>query len=162
MRELRAQRGYSQKRLADELTAGGVELDASAVSRMEKGTRSLRLSEAMAVAEVLSTTLDRMIVTDRGDSSVREALALIKQFDDSLKSVEQEIARAVDSQILASDVRKRLTSITDAGVIEGIARGRAIYLQTRLAEISKTDLSAFAQEVIRKQEVFYGADDDAD
>ncbi|MCR4525662.1 helix-turn-helix domain-containing protein [Kocuria rhizophila] len=162
MRELRTQRGYSQKRLADELTARGVELDTSAVSRMEKGTRALRLSEAMAVADVLSTTLDQMIVTDRGNSSVREALALVKQFDDNLNTLEREITRAVDSQIMAPEVRERLSSVIESGLIEGMARGRATYLQMRLTEISETDLDTFAREAVRKQKTFYGADDDAD
>ena len=122
----------------------------------------MRLSEAMAVADVLSTTLDQMIVTDRGNSSVREALALVKQFDDNLNTLEREITRAVDSQIMAPEVRERLSSVIESGLIEGMARGRATYLQMRLTEISETDLDTFAREAVRKQKTFYGADDDAD
>ena len=47
----------SQKVLAGALSARGLMLDASAISRIEKGTRAIRLSEAAIIADVLGFSL---------------------------------------------------------------------------------------------------------
>ena len=47
----------SQKVLAGALSARGLALDASAISRIEKGTRAIRLSEAAIIADVLGFSL---------------------------------------------------------------------------------------------------------
>ena len=51
----------SQRDLAEKLTAKGMPVDASAVSRIEKGTRSVRLVEALAIAEALNTDLNWLL-----------------------------------------------------------------------------------------------------
>jgi transcriptional regulator with XRE-family HTH domain len=51
----RAQR--SQSDVSEDLAARGVMLDASAISRIESGERSVRLSEAVAIAAVLGVPL---------------------------------------------------------------------------------------------------------
>jgi transcriptional regulator with XRE-family HTH domain len=57
----RGQRELSQRQLADRLTARGMKLDAPAVSRIESGARSVRLTEAMLIAEVLDLELDALV-----------------------------------------------------------------------------------------------------
>jgi len=47
----------SQKQLAEILRQRGLPLDASAISRIEKGTRVIRLSEASVIADVLGFSL---------------------------------------------------------------------------------------------------------
>lgn len=54
----RTRRSLNQKQLADLLTNRGMKLDASAVSRIESGARSVRLTEAMLIAEVLDVELE--------------------------------------------------------------------------------------------------------
>jgi transcriptional regulator with XRE-family HTH domain len=49
--------GMSQKDLSEQLSEHGLALDNSAISRVEKGTRALRLSEAIAFAKVLRFSL---------------------------------------------------------------------------------------------------------
>ena len=53
----RRAQGMSQKVLADVLSEKGLALDASAISRIEKGARAICLSEAAIIAEVLGFTL---------------------------------------------------------------------------------------------------------
>lgn len=57
----RGHRELSQRQLADRLTARGMRLDAPAVSRIESGSRSVRLTEAMLIAEVLDLELDALV-----------------------------------------------------------------------------------------------------
>jgi transcriptional regulator with XRE-family HTH domain len=49
--------GLSQKTLAHRLTERGLAVDASAISRIEKGGRAIRLSEAEVIANALGFTL---------------------------------------------------------------------------------------------------------
>ena len=53
----RHRQGLSQKALADLLTERGLAVDASAISRIEKGARAIRLSEAAIIADVLGFSL---------------------------------------------------------------------------------------------------------
>jgi transcriptional regulator with XRE-family HTH domain len=57
----RAGRGVTQRQLAADLTAAGMPVDASAVSRIEKGTRSIRLTEAITIANILDVDLDLLV-----------------------------------------------------------------------------------------------------
>ena len=53
----RHRQGLSQKAMADLLTERGLAVDASAISRIEKGARAIRLSEAAIIAVVLGFSL---------------------------------------------------------------------------------------------------------
>lgn len=54
--DLRAERGVSQRRLADVL-----DLDPSALSRIESGERGLAVGELVAVAEFLGVEIDALL-----------------------------------------------------------------------------------------------------
>lgn len=53
----RSMRGLTQREFAAKLTQAGMPVDASAVSRIEKGARSIRLAEALTVADVLEVDI---------------------------------------------------------------------------------------------------------
>ncbi len=67
MCELRRELGLSQAGLADALRERGHDLDPTAVCRMEKhvgglpGARVIRLAEAVAIADVLGSTIADML-----------------------------------------------------------------------------------------------------
>jgi transcriptional regulator with XRE-family HTH domain len=62
LRELREEKGLSQSQLAAALAAKhGINLDPTAITRLEGGSRSLRLDEAVAIADVLGATLPQML-----------------------------------------------------------------------------------------------------
>ncbi|MFC3453980.1 helix-turn-helix domain-containing protein [Amycolatopsis speibonae] len=66
MRDLRAKKGVSQVALATALVPHGYSIDSTAITRMEHhadgrtDARTIRLGEAVAIAEVLGTTVDQM------------------------------------------------------------------------------------------------------
>lgn len=66
----RSSKGWSQRELAERLSSAGIEVDASAVSRIEKGTRALRLSEAVVIAKVLGQSLPAMLSPYNDDHHV--------------------------------------------------------------------------------------------
>ncbi|MBI5536688.1 MAG: helix-turn-helix transcriptional regulator [Deltaproteobacteria bacterium] len=57
MRKARTDRGWSQRTLAEELDKLDVKLDPSAVTRIERGSREVKLREAVAIAAVLAVPL---------------------------------------------------------------------------------------------------------
>lgn len=58
MREMREEKQWSQKRLAEVLLQGaGIKLDPSAITRIELGERDVKLQEAVAIAGVLGFRL---------------------------------------------------------------------------------------------------------
>lgn len=85
--ELRHERGLSQRQLAEHL-----EIDKSAMSRVEAGERGLAVDELTAVAELFGKTADDILRKDEvafafraeaDDTSVREAVELFnKVYDD--------------------------------------------------------------------------------
>ncbi|MGW4483593.1 helix-turn-helix transcriptional regulator [Amycolatopsis sp. NPDC004368] len=87
MRALREELGVSQAGLAKKLELVGIQLDSTAITRIEKhadgstGMRTIRLSEAVAIAKVLNTSLANMVLPAR--SSLFEQLS---QATDELES----------------------------------------------------------------------------
>lgn len=61
VRELREALGLSQTQLATTLRLKGVKIDPTSITRLEKGTRGVRLDEAVAIAGVLDQTVDEML-----------------------------------------------------------------------------------------------------
>lgn len=55
--EARKSKGWSQRRLAEELEVHGVKLDPSAVTRIERGARETKLREAVAMSAALGLEL---------------------------------------------------------------------------------------------------------
>ncbi|ALG29526.1 hypothetical protein AOZ07_11415 [Glutamicibacter halophytocola] len=73
LREERARAGLTQAELAARLSdALGVAVYASAITRAEKGERTVRLEEAVAMAQVLGVELSSMLV---GSSELERVLA---------------------------------------------------------------------------------------
>lgn len=61
MRQLRDTEGIAQTVLAERLEHRGIKLDGTAITRMERGTRTIRLNEAVAVAAALDVSVDEML-----------------------------------------------------------------------------------------------------
>lgn len=59
--ELRKRKKITQKEFAESLTEIGMSIDASAVSRMEKGERALKISECLMIAEALEVDLSSLL-----------------------------------------------------------------------------------------------------
>jgi len=58
----RGARGWTQRELAEALSSRGMPVDSTAVSRIENGTRDVRLSEALLIADALAVDVDRLLI----------------------------------------------------------------------------------------------------
>lgn len=77
VRDAREALKWSQRKLAEELDKIGVKLDPSAVTRIERGTREVKLREAAAVAAVLKVPIQ--------DLAPPPALSPLAQFESCLE-----------------------------------------------------------------------------
>lgn len=89
---LRGVRQLSQREFASRLTERGMPVDASAVSRIEKGTRSVRLVEALMIAEVLEVDLDFLISGSKTPS--QEFQTLRRRTDAALRALIDPVVEA--------------------------------------------------------------------
>jgi len=62
LRETRQLKGWTQQQLADEMGKLGFKIDASAVTRLERGTRGVTLDEVIATAATLGVSPLHLIV----------------------------------------------------------------------------------------------------
>lgn len=86
---LRKMRKLTQKQFAERLSERGMPVDASAVSRMEKGDRALRVAECLIIAEVLETDVSMLL---RGIQTPAQELSENRKFSDfSLQAMSDRV-----------------------------------------------------------------------
>ncbi|NOP97916.1 helix-turn-helix domain-containing protein [Mycolicibacterium fortuitum] len=72
MRTCRESRGLSQRQLAEMLHEVDLRLDPSAITRIERGSRDVKLSEALAIAGLLEFNLDEIAFSPEAEFRLRE------------------------------------------------------------------------------------------
>ena len=71
LRTVRRFKGWTQQQLADALADVGVKLDATAITRLERGTRGVTLDDVIAIAAVLGVSpLHLFVPLGNGDSTL--------------------------------------------------------------------------------------------
>lgn len=116
LREIRTARKWSQATLATEIgTQQGIKLDATAITRIERGQRRIYLAEARAIAGVLGTSVDAMCETGPAADirDLRRELAIAEDQFVSLE-VSMEMANRAYAEMRAhvEDLRSRLIEAT--------------------------------------------------
>lgn len=69
IRELREHKGWSQPQLAEKLSARRTPMHATTIAKIEAGTRSVRINEAVALAETFGITVDGLLGRSTPDKS---------------------------------------------------------------------------------------------
>lgn len=96
---LRKIKKYTQKKFAEVLTDHGLSVDSSAVSRLEKGERALKISECMIVAEALDVELTFLL---RGVQTPAQELKETRSFADfCMRDMSQSFADWLSSLLIA-------------------------------------------------------------
>ena len=90
MRELREAAGMPQSHIANVLAMShGIKVDPTAITRIERGTRTIRLDEAVAIASVFDHTVDEIL---RPALSPEEQLL---QAEQEIEAAQRRVERAV-------------------------------------------------------------------
>lgn len=61
VRARRVEKGVSQKWVAEQMAEAGITTDGPSISRLEKGNRTVRLAEAVVLADVLDMSLEDLV-----------------------------------------------------------------------------------------------------
>jgi transcriptional regulator with XRE-family HTH domain len=90
LRDQREQKHWKQEDLADKLSAKGIPMHWTTVAKIEKGSRSVRIDEAAAIADLFGISVDAMLgrrarpradqghaLTVAADTAIRSSDALI-------------------------------------------------------------------------------------
>lgn len=109
IRNAREELGWSQARLASELSQIGMPLDPTAITRIESGQRSVRAEELWALAAVLREDVEGLLIvaTDVMPASVRLEFELRKlhSIESSLRVQQHELSA---QEALVADLRSRV------------------------------------------------------
>lgn len=130
VRELRVANGLSQAELANRMQAAGVALHASALTRIETGSRVLKASEAFVLADVLGQSVTDLREDRRGVRQVALAIEDVKRaYTNSLGSL-----RALERKLEALDVALDAKDLPHGAV----ANGRKVKSEQSLDALLKT------------------------
>ncbi|WP_188535191.1 helix-turn-helix domain-containing protein [Kocuria dechangensis] len=113
VRHYREAQEVSQRDLARRVTALGASVDASGISRIEKGTRTVKLFEAVALAEALDVPLDYLI---HGQSARAELNTIRNELSRYLKEFHSSVFRVATT---AGDIEDMLA--TDPELLASLA-----------------------------------------
>lgn len=94
MRTHREERGLSQRQLAEHLQAVGLHLDPSAITRIERGTREVKLTEALLISQYLEFPLDYIASTP--ESQFRISAYNLKMFAVQARKTLLQAIRYID------------------------------------------------------------------
>jgi len=101
VRERREQLGLSQRALAEMLGVHHLKLDPTAITRIEKGQRAVRLGEAVMIASALKVPLNYLLAERTTVNLLAEATRLQSLRDrarDAMKEYERDL-EAIRAQI---------------------------------------------------------------
>ena len=126
MAETRKRRGLSQRDLIERLAERGLRLDVPAISRIETGTRAVRLWEAITIVSVLDMSLDGLIPR----TDLEEAMAMDVRARDEIAAGVDQIARSLGLALYAWDLLSQQRDLLLPPAREGGVRptDRASYI----------------------------------
>lgn len=100
MKSMREARGWNQSELARRLTAVGVEgFHQTTISRIEAGSRPVRLGEAAAIARTLGTTVEMMVGHDGREVVVAAITEAMREAWARFGSLESAVTYFWDAQL---------------------------------------------------------------
>jgi transcriptional regulator with XRE-family HTH domain len=114
VREGRAQLGFNQSDLARELAKAGLELDVSAINRIESGQRTIRADEAWAIAHVLQMELDDFFGIDSSVVSRDSRIASLRHAADALRGEIEELTTELATTEGLLEAYERIDGAEDA------------------------------------------------
>jgi transcriptional regulator with XRE-family HTH domain len=173
VRRARTVKGWSQRRLAEALDIRGVKLDPSAVTRIERGAREVKLREAAAIAQCLDIDIQELI-TPAGREPLAVIIQTLKSATDRMQAGRSALAemasylRAVEALLsqnpeLVEDLR-RLRGFDEHLDVEGFIRREiheltsnpapemTIAVDDRMLELLQDAASAAAEKLFTNNE----------
>lgn len=151
MRNERVKKGWSQRKLAEELeAASGLKLDPSAMTRMENGQREMKLNEAVAIARVLGIPM-ATVLTGKQEQLVRECMLWLGEWDAHVKAgqkLAERVRAALESGAVQPSILERREEAKGMVAGQSLDPGESERLMSFLARVADSDgVSGFVEFV---------------
>lgn len=114
----RGWKSLSQRELAQRLSAAGFKVDAPAVSRIEKGSRSVRLAEALIIADVLDIEISTL-VSGLDGSPLADLKGIRRSATDAFHMLREPLRRFMQSYIWVYEHLVEYPELVDSFELEG-------------------------------------------
>lgn len=126
LKQIREDKGWSQSELARQMKARGWDTYSQvAISRTEDGVRSVRLDEALALAEVLEIELTDFISADMTETELKTAVQNTRRAG---QDVRDAVGRYVYAQdLLKTQLKKAQQTYNSADDLSSVQRGGLLY-----------------------------------
>ena len=120
LRQARVKKGWSQRRLAEALDSRGLKLDPSAVTRIERGSRDVKLREAAVVAECLEVDLQELM-RPTGADPLAIVLELLKNAENRFHAGRSAFAEmALNVRSVDAYLQMRPELVEELGRLRGV------------------------------------------
>lgn len=110
VRELRREEGLSQAELAELMTDMGVPMQQQTILKIEKGSRSLRMSEAVVMATCLRVTMSSMVPVENQTRVMNELRWLAGE---SRRPADEAAELLLESESVAAQLQREVDALPE-------------------------------------------------
>ncbi|OBF96439.1 hypothetical protein A5790_05260 [Mycobacterium sp. 852002-51152_SCH6134967] len=127
----RTRRGWSQPQLADMLTDEGIApMHATTIAKIESASRSVRINEAVGIANLFGASLDWVLGREPDDSTLTFAMANVMSYAGTAERQTLSAAQtAADLEEILADIDQRFEAMQVPELVS-LAREAAHHLDT--------------------------------
>lgn len=150
VRLLREERGWSQSDLAQKLHDAGIEYASqSTVSRIEKGSRPVRMIEAERLASIFGRSVHMLSHPDSRDAYIVHASAIHVQARRDFVRFKEALRDAAEAQIRGKELLEHLEELFgDAADLDRGTHARLRNLQLNIRQFVSMDLIEIARDIV--------------
>lgn len=164
IQRLREAAGMSKTQLAALLSeAGQPQFHPTTITRVESGERSIRVAEALHIANALGVRFETLLPVDSVDSLVRGAQVQSRMIEGQLRSLSDDAEEILFAQHSLRDLLQRITpkDIQELAP-DDYGRGRLRAQIYGAQEAAEADIVKVVKDAVEQWRETYGEDDGVD
>ncbi len=132
LQRVRGERGWTQPQMADMLSDRGIApMHATTLAKIEAGTRSVRINEAVAIADLLDVSLDALLGRQRHDDTTLTfaLVTLIGYVTDCQRQIQEAQRTASDIGEQVDNLPEQFNDVPALPNLQRAARGLSAELK---------------------------------
>jgi transcriptional regulator with XRE-family HTH domain len=132
LKRMRDEKGWTQPQMADLLSKKGIApMHATTIAKIEAGARSVRINEAVGIADLLDVSLDALLRRQRhDDTTLTFALAILMGYvTDCQRQIREAQGTAADVAEQVDDLPEQFNDVPALPDLQRAARGLSVELK---------------------------------
>jgi transcriptional regulator with XRE-family HTH domain len=145
LKRMRDEKGWTQPQMADLLSGKGIApMHGTTIAKIEAGVRSVRINEAVGIAELLDVSLDALLGRQRHDeTTLTFALATLMGYvTDCQRQIQEAQGTAADIGEQVDDLPEQFSDVSALPDLQRAARGLSAELKRAATAAEKLVLLA--------------------